>query len=249
MRINIHLGFPRVGIRSLDFVGRSILFSDPKKTRIVPQRFFQKNLRSTINQGRRGVNFEELNPASQLLRSTIPHQVLVLSQPALLGEGPELIVSQRARKRASVRIGTLCALFAGHEINLHILIKNPYSYVRDFLGPVADFGQEPLPFSWREIIEDLQLVGPDRAVHVWDFQEPSFVLEPFLCELLGQPLRYSSETSTIEPEYLFFDASTEGRAALESSNAEQVEHYKSYKEELGELRDTEGLKLIGFQTR
>jgi hypothetical protein len=244
--ISIHIGFPGVLLRNVDFVGQSVLLSEPTGARVLSQNDFRRKFRSLIN-GRWGK--EKLSSFvgsdAVLARLVEDTEVLVVSQPSVLGTPSELILSARARRRAAARLRSLRLLFGGEPIRFHLLVVQPRMLVNQiFENGVERFDYDESFFTWSSLITELDLVGSDYALTVWDCSEPDIVLEPFLSEIFSQPLLYSGKKAEIGPTHFYKEFADQHTCSRAHKGGLYNEHLLAYRTDLLKISTFPGVTVI-----
>jgi hypothetical protein len=172
-------------------------------------------------------------------------EVLVASQPSILGTASELILSERARRRAAARLRSLRLLFSGAQIRFHLLVVQPSILVDQmFENGVDRFVYDESFFTWSSLITELDLVGYNDALTVWDCSEPELVLEPLLSDLCSQPLLYLGKNAEIGPTHFY----REFTDRYTSSGAHKLglysEHLLAYRNDLLKISAFPGVTVI-----
>lgn len=244
--ISVHIGFPGVLLRNLDFVGQSVLLSVPTEARVLSQYDFRRNVRSLIN---RRLGNEKLSSIvssdAALARLLEDTEVLVVSQPSVLGTPSELIFSARARRRAAARLRSLRLLFGGAQIRFHLLVVQPSMLVNQIFENGAErFDYDESFFTWSSLINELDLVGSDHALTVWDCSEPDLVLEPLLSELFSQPLIYSGKNVEISPAHFYKEFTDQCSSSRGDKGGWYSEHLVAYRNDLLKISAFPGVTVI-----
>jgi hypothetical protein len=239
--INIHLGMPRVGFRSLDFCARSFRSSSESYTYFLPKEYYRENIRSTINAPRILGSQAEVARIQDLFQEHFSYfDVISMSQPALLGDPVQLIVSARARKKAANRVKMLTEIFCDGPIRFHVMVTEPIEYLfRVFGNEAEDFVNNFGGFSWAGLIDEIGLTKQDNSVVVWDCTGGSEILCQFLGDFFDQPKEVANALYGASLGYRFPDPSAIKLKFSDQIKRRLPESLGNYRRELAEVRNTQ----------
>ncbi len=244
--INIHLGMPRIGFRNLDFFESGTKPHTKEAVHLLPASFYKGSLRSTVNSSRRRRNLIDSSRAHEAVQSLFQFENLSISQPALLGEPRQLILSQRARRKAANRIQVLRELFYGRRVQFHLLVTNPAEYLHLIMPAEADeLLKSYAPFSWTGFIDDLGLTSSNSYLTVWNCHHRSTVLQKFLAVFMNKSKSEAAVAYQASLAHQFPDLPDNSELFSEDFEWQAEEHMVSFEEDLAELRRRPRVSVVG----
>jgi hypothetical protein len=245
--INVHLGMPRVGFRSLDFVEKNRRLLRQSTTLLLPGAFYRGHMRSSVNANRNAVSLGDVAKVQELLKNWNNFEELSISQPALLGDPRQLLLSARARKKAASRVRILRAMFNGQEMCFHLLITSQAEYLyRTFSDDAEMLMQNFETFSWAAFIEEIGLVSSKNSISVWNCEHGALTLSLFLEKFINQSKSTTDALLARSIGYRFPDSSIFQRKILNSTNHSLDDFQAAYRDDLAELKGIEGLTVMGL---
>jgi hypothetical protein len=245
--INVHVGMPRVGFRSLGFVENNRRLLRPSTTLLLPGTFYRDHMRSNVNANRNAISLGDVAKVQELLTKWSHFEELSISQPALLGDPRQLILSARARKKAASRVRILRAMFHDQEICFHLLITSQAEYLyRAFSDEAETLLQNLETFSWVALIEEIGLVSSRNSIVVWNCDHGALTLTRFLENFIDQSTSTAGALFARSIGYRFPDSSIFMKKLQQSINHSLDDYQAAYREDLAELKRIEGLTVMGL---
>jgi hypothetical protein len=245
--INVHLGMPRVGFRSLGFVEKNQRLLQQSTTLLLPGSFYRGHMRSSVNANRNAVSLGNVAKVQELLRKWNNFEAISISQPALLGDPRQLLLSARARKKAASRVKILRAMFHGQEMCFHLLITSQAEYLyRTFSDEAEMLMQNFETFSWVAFIEETGLVSSRNSIIVWNCEHAELTLSLFLEKFINQPKSTTDALLGRSIGYRFPDSSIFQKKLQNSINYSLDDYQAAYRDDLAELKSIEGLTVMGL---
>lgn len=245
--INIHLGMPRIGFRNLGFVERNRHLLRPGATFLVPGPFYKAHIRSSVNASRSNLNLFDLSNVQTLLQKWSHFESLSISQPALLGDPRQLLLSPRARRKAANRARMIRAMFYEQQICFHIQIINQVEYLYRALPDDAKMLLRNFEtFSWAALIDEIGLVSPRNSVIVWNFEAGAQIKATFLEKFLNQSRTTADALFARSIGYRFPDSTGTLREMISPIDGDSNCHVDAYRADLRELDQSEGVTVMGL---
>jgi hypothetical protein len=132
---------------------------------------------------------------------------LVLSAQRLLSRLPDCLDERRFYPGAARRIAALRNIFAGHQVEIFLAVRNPASFVPAYLsnGQVQAQGGPSLQIAgtdlrWSELTEEFRLIWPEAKLTLWCDEDTPFIWHRVLRLVAG----YSPEQE-FENSFNWFD--------------------------------------------
>jgi hypothetical protein len=247
--INIHLGMPRIGFRNLGFVERNRHLLRPGANFLVPGAFYKAHMRSSVNASRATLNLLDLSNVQSLMQKWSHFESLSISQPALLGDPRQLLLSPRARRKAATRVKMIRAMFHDQQICFHIQITNQAEYFHRALPNDAEMLlRNSETFSWATFIEEIGLVSPRNSVIVWNCEAEAQFQTTFLERFLNQSKSTAEALFARSIGFRFPDSTTTQRKMMPSITEISNSYEDDYQADLKELGQSEGVSVMGLRS-
>lgn len=119
---------------------------------------------------------------------------VILSAPGFLGERNAIIQDGQFCPLAGQRVAYLDKVFAEHEVELCVALRNPGSFIPKVLMSLHESTrQEVLDttdlscLSWLTMIEDIRDLAPDVSVTLWSNEDTPLIWGDILRTLAGLP--------------------------------------------------------------
>lgn len=112
---------------------------------------------------------------------------LVFSAPGLLSKVSDALDASRLYPGAERRLAALRHIFAGHDVEIFLAIRNPASFVPAYLGASrvqekgatgADIVSEEL--RWSRLVGDIRRAWPEAKLTVWCDEDTPFIWHKLL---------------------------------------------------------------------
>ena len=204
-------------------------------------------MRSSVNANRNAVSLGDVAKVQELLGKWNNFEAISISQPALLGDPRQLLLSARARKKAASRVNILRAMFHGREICFHLLITSQAEYLyRTFADEAELLMQNYETFSWVAFIEEIGLVSSRNSIIVWNCENGALTLSLFLEKFLNQSKSTTDALFGRSIGYRFPDSSIFQKELLNSINHSLDDYQAAYRDDLADLNSIEGLTVKGL---
>jgi len=121
-------------------------------------------------------------------------QRLVLSSPNFLGFPKFAVKDTLLYPDAAARVSTLVNLLPASEVELHLSISNPVTFLPALMEQAAGKGQspqienaDPRQLKWSELIERLRQTCPNAQLVVWCQEDTPMIWAEVLLSVAGLP--------------------------------------------------------------
>ena len=185
---NVHVGLPRVAKNLLHSFAEAKRVVPAGRSYIVSRQVYQENIRGLVSSTDRSSSLDEVSRrrAEAMIRQLVQHDVVAMSQHALLGQYEDCYLRRKVLPQGEARLARLAEVIKPFQMTVHLTITSQYDYLHAAL--VNDESEieaisDNVP-SWSQLVQRLRISVPEATFIVWDFERPAAIAPEFLMSLL-----------------------------------------------------------------
>lgn len=187
MTINLHIGMPHLLPNLIHEISKSVVVTPDEMATVISRGEWRSHFRPALSQKRKKILDMASMPALQGAYTGADRTNISISQHTFLGKGVDLFSPDYSMRDFVGKLERLLSLFEGQQINIHVLIKDQYEYLKNLdkvsLDCVLQSGQICSP-SWSDVVSALRISAPNAKLVVWDCEEENKVAFAFATWML-----------------------------------------------------------------
>lgn len=196
MTINLHIGMPHLLPNLIHEINKSVIVNPGEMATVVSKGEWRSHYRPMLSQSRRQILQIASIPKSQGPHIRPDSDNISISQHTFLGKGVDLFSASYSVGDYVEKVETLVDFFESQNINIHVLIKDQYGYLKALDEESLDFilqSGQICPPSWSDFIHAIRSSAPNAKVVVWDCEEDNkvaFAFAKWMLKLANERIMY-----------------------------------------------------------